>query len=60
MHKQYSQELTQLQKSKNELHDYNEKLANLKNKMSEYDFIKISMENIVKENKLFEEELKVR
>jgi DNA repair protein RAD50 len=58
MHNQYSTELTQLQKYKNELLDMNEKLSNLNNKINEYGFIKISMDNLLKENENIEQELK--
>jgi len=59
MHNQYSQELMQIQKYKTELLEYNEQLTSLKNKLNEYEFIKISMENLLKENQKLEEEIKV-
>jgi len=59
MHNQYSQELMQLQKYKNELLGYNEKLTSLKNKLHEYEFIKISMDNLMKENQKLEQDIKV-
>jgi len=58
MNKQYTIEITELQNSQKELFDYNEKLTNLKNKISEYNFNKISMDSLLKENEKIEQELK--
>ncbi|ORX56659.1 hypothetical protein BCR36DRAFT_165343 [Piromyces finnis] len=58
MHNQYSQALMQLQESKNMLLKLNEKLTYLKNRLNEYEFIKISMDNLLKDNEKFEQDIK--
>jgi len=59
IHKQQSEEVMLIQNHQNELYSYNEKLANLKNNLHEYESIKNSMDRIIEENQKFEKDIKI-